>query len=654
MCGISIVISKSSNVNNLNNRLVSMTDIIRHRGPDDEGYLVVDRWNNCYSYGGNDTKYFINKYKLDYLPTEKIQNYKTDNKIKIAFGFRRLSIIDLTPTGHQPMSYMNGRYWIVFNGEIYNYIELRNELKDLGYRFHSNTDTEVIMAAYDYYGVDCFNKFNGMWAFVLYDLKNDEIIVSRDRFGIKPLYYYNDNNYLLFASEIKQFISFGGLDIQPYVEKIINDLNVDTREYLKETPFTNVFRFPKSHYLKTKVDSLNNKDIIFKQYYKLNYLIDDNRIEYDRNTAHNLAEEYYSLLEDSVSLRLRADVDVGTCFSGGLDSSSVVYLVNKLIQKKNISSQQKTFSLVFNSTDTKYCDESFFIDKLSKELNLKSYKTEPSVEDVLGNIRKMIFAMDTPQHSTLMSYIFTYQLVRQNGIVVTLDGQGADELQAGYLPYFRYYSINNSIFEALKKLSSNMSTMKGANKEIMLGVIFSVIKRLRLNSAAERYIRNKNKQTPFKTLNEKLFEDFNNNLETLFHYGDRGSMINSVEARFPMMDYRLVEFWMRMPSIYKLFDGYTKYIARISMNKKLPDDIVWRKDKKGWEMPQKEWVKNGLGVLIRDEVSNSRFLKEIGIDFNFSKFDMSISDNRHWKLPIRLYNLSQWYKIFFEESGKYE
>lgn len=651
MCGISAVILKNNKSSDLRGKLVKMMDIIKHRGPDDEGYLLIDNDNKAFCFGGKDTKVYGRDSNLGYLPKSSInenEKYVSD-KLKVALGFRRLSILDLSPSGHQPMSYMKGRYWIVFNGEIYNYVELKHELIKYGYFFQSNTDTEVVMAAYNYWGIDCFDKFNGMWALVLIDLNKNELIASRDRFGIKPLYYCNVDNYLLFASEIKQFLAFGDLNIEPHIEKIKTDVFFDTREYLEETAFTNVYRCPKAHYLKINISSGALDQLRFTKYYEFRFFNDNNNTKYDINTAKRFSEEYYNLLQDSVSLRLRSDVAVGTCLSGGLDSSSVVYYVNKLLNKNNIADNQKTFSLVFNSSETKYCDESEFIDKLSKQFNLNSYKFDPSVQDVIKNYNKMIFAMDTPQHSTLMSYIFTYKLVKKNGVTVTLDGQGADELQAGYLPYFRYYFTDNSFKDIFKKLISNYNVMEGSNKEIINGVIFSIIKKMNLKKITDTILQTKKLQSPFKVLNKKLFDDFNDNLQTLFHYGDRGSMINSVEARFPMMDYRLVEFWMGLPAIYKIHNGFTKYIARLSMNKKLPDEIVWRKDKKGWEMPQKEWIKDGLGILIKKEIEQSHFLKEININFEFDRFNMSINDHRHWKLPIKLFNLALWYKMFFEE-----
>jgi asparagine synthase (glutamine-hydrolysing) len=289
---------------------------------------------------------------------------------------------------------------------------------------------------------------------------------------------------------------------------------------------------------------------------------------------------------------------------------------------------------------------------LAQTLKLNSFKIYPSVNDVIKNYELMIYAMDTPQHSTLMSYIFTYKLVKNHGVTVTLDGQGADELQAGYIPYFRYYFSNMKINQIPEHISGNVNKMEGSTKEILTGILFSVFNNSYAKEIIEKILIEKKYQNPFKNLNEQLFLDFNNNLQTLLHYGDRGSMINSIEARFPMLDYRNVEFWMNLPLSYKIHDGWTKYIARLAFNKKLPDEIVWRKDKKGWELPQKEWIKNGLGEKIIFEIENSSFLKELGIKFDRKYLIRDVKNHKYWKLPIKLYNLSLWYKIFFIEGVK--
>jgi asparagine synthase (glutamine-hydrolysing) len=644
MCGISAIFLQDLKRIEFKDQLIRMNSIIRHRGPDDEGYLLVSKDYEPFPCMGPDSNNKLHS------PVEirQIENVTDQCDLRFGLGFRRLSILDLSPSGHQPMSYLDGRYWIVFNGEIYNYIELRAELIRHGYQFKSNSDTEVIMASYDFWGTDCLSRFNGMWAFVLLDLVQKEIVVSRDRFGIKPLYYYFNSGMLLFASEIKQFLAFGGLNIEADVDKIKKDFLFDTKEYGKETPFKNVFRFPKGCYLKLALEKQQYQILDFVRYYNLNFLSGSSYYDFSEINAQKYAEEYVNLLEDAVKLRLRADVDVGTCFSGGLDSSSIVYMVNKILGISKSSSRQKTFSLIFGSKDTKYCDESEFINILSGRLNLNSFTIDPGIKDIIDEYEKIVFAMDTPQHSSLMSYFFTYKLVRENRVIVTLDGQGADELQAGYFPYLLHYFSNLPV-KLWKKEYELLKKNPGSEKYILQGILFNLIAKTGGKNIINKILEKKGiEEDPWMDLNAVLLDDFNMNLQTLFHYGDRGSMYNSVESRFPMMDYRLVEFWMNLPVAYKIRNGYTKYIARIAMNNKLPEEIVWRRDKKGWEIPQKAWFNNGLSEIMQKKISASNFIRELGLGIDLNKLNRDNNDPRYWKLPFKTYNLALWHELFFE------
>lgn len=647
MCGISVVITKSNNVTNLTERLVRMTNVIKHRGPDDEGYLIVSNENDFFCLGGNDTKAYTSDSEIHYLPKANINEKNHCENIKLAFGFRRLSILDLSSTGHQPLCYLNRRYWVIFNGEIYNYLEIKKDLIHNGYVFNSNTDTEVILAAYDKWGPKCLNEFNGMWAIILYDSLKNEIFIARDRFGIKPLYYYRDNDLILFGSEIKQFLSFGSLNISPNIKKIEKDFPFDSQEQTHETPFTNVFRFPNATWSKISLEKTENFNIKFEKYYHLTYYKQNKYNEYSDTEALKFAEEYHYLLKDSIKLRLRSDVNIGTCFSGGLDSSSIVYFVNQLL---NNNSKQRTFSLVFNNPKTSYCDESKYIHELVTKLNLQSYSTEPDVSEVIENYNKMLFALDTPQSYNLMSYFFTYKLVRDNNTIVTLDGQGADELQAGYLPYLINYFSNLPYKKLLKEFNLFVNNPE-SSKQIVSGILSKFLKTLHSDRLVKYVLQQKEiRRDPFLDLNTKLFEDFNTDLQTLFHYGDRGSMLNSVESRFPMMDYRIVEFWFNLPYKYKLCNGYTKYIARLALQNKLPDNITWRRDKKGWETPIYNWLKNGLYDQMKPVIQNSYLLKHLKIsETDYSKISLN-NKNFNAKKIIKFYNHAAWYETFFNHS----
>ena len=343
MCGIIGVISKKSlKVSTIK----KMNDAIAHRGPDGEGFF----------FAGD----VINDIHLEKIDTA------TSKNLNVAFGHKRLSIIDLSRQGHQPMSYID-RYWITYNGEIYNYIELKEELKKLGYSFKSQTDTEVILAAYDAWGVDCQNKFNGMWAFALFDIEKEVIFISRDRFGIKPLYFYQDNKNFIFASEIKALLENNEVVTSPNVSFLKEYYNTGSKEYAQETAFTNIYRFNFSSYV--VLDEKNFTEKISEVRY-WDYEVDTSVQEYSHDEAVKYAHKYYLLLKDAVRIRLRADVNVGTTLSGGLDSSSIVYLINEIKKEKKKSYTIETFSTVYHSKETKECDESYYINLITNQLLL--------------------------------------------------------------------------------------------------------------------------------------------------------------------------------------------------------------------------------------------------------------------------------------------
>mgnify|MGYP003391645790 FL=1 len=288
MCGISGIISKKRIEKDI---IEPMTDTIIHRGPDGFGYYYGE---------------------------------------KFVFGHRRLSIVDLSDAGHQPMQYLN-RYVITFNGEVYNHLELRKELEKNGYVFQSHTDTEVIMASYDFWGVDCLNKFNGMWAFVIHDRLKDKYFMSRDRFGKKPFYYYKDQEKFIFGSEIKVILAHPDVESKPNLKFLDSYVQNGAKEYIKETAFENIFRFDFSSYFEGSLEDVFEN---FEQNKFWEIKPNLSHEKFDKEKAKEYAKQYYELLEDAVRIRLRADVKVGSALSGGLDSSSIVYLVNKLLKEQ--------------------------------------------------------------------------------------------------------------------------------------------------------------------------------------------------------------------------------------------------------------------------------------------------------------------------------
>lgn len=295
-----------------------MTDSLIHRGSDDEGYLMGGSYEEDQALP-----------KCDFTPCP----------FSLAFGHRRLAIVDLSSQGHQPMQY-KGSYWIVYNGEVYNYLELREELEKIGYTFRSHTDTKVIIASYDAWGSECLKKFNGMWAFVIYDSKNRKLFISRDRFGIKPLYYYQDSENFVFSSEIKAFFRHPIIGKEPNRDYCKVFLRKGPQEHLRETAFSGIYRFDNASFLECDIEGIF---LPFKE--KKFWAVTPNLSSepYNQEKATKYSEHYYQLLSDAVRLRLRADVKVGSALSGGFDSSSIVYLIHHHLKLNNQKEMQETF-----------------------------------------------------------------------------------------------------------------------------------------------------------------------------------------------------------------------------------------------------------------------------------------------------------------------
>ena len=590
MCGISGIISKKRIEKDI---IEPMTDTIIHRGPDGFGYYYGE---------------------------------------KFVFGHRRLSIVDLSDAGHQPMEYLN-RYVITFNGEVYNHLELRIELEKNGYLFQSHTDTEVIMASYDFWGVDCLNKFNGMWAFVIYDRLKDKYFMSRDRFGKKPFYYYKDQEKFIFGSEIKVILAHPDVESKPNLKFLDSYVQNGAKEYIKETAFENIFRFDFSSYFEGSLEDIFEN---FEQNKFWEIKPNLSHEKFDEEKAKEYAKQYYELLEDAVRIRLRADVKVGSALSGGLDSSSIVYLVNKLLKEQGKEELQETFSSVYKSDGTQECDESYFIDIMALKLGVHSNQIEPKEDEIPSQIEKMIWHLENPPDNSLMSSWHTFKLVASTDVKVTLDGQGADEQLGGYLPYLLNYISSLSIFDMFSQAKKCLQ-IPNSSKYVFVGLCLGLYRVLFGEKFLKFTIKNIFKRDFETNLNKKLGIDTMGSLITLIHYADHTSMAFSIESRMPFMDYRLVEFLASVPACYKMRDGWTKYLARLAFDGKLPDEINWRKDKMGWPIPEKKWFYGNLNRWFIENIESCKLSK---------KLSFKEKENKRFSNNIKRMNLSIWEKSF--------
>ena len=411
MCGIAGIFSFCEDSNVLR-KIEEMTDIVRHRGPDDEGFVFFSGLEASPEFrGGKDTPDDCYSSGFFYLP-RNIFNGSINPKAFAALGHRRLSILDLSPAGHQPMSTGDGRYVIVFNGEIYNYLELRSELEELGCSFVSNGDTEVILHAYKHWGKDCLHRFNGMFAFILFDRFNCKVFAARDRYGVKPLYYwYSPEGFLAFASEIKQFTMLPGWRPLLNGQRAYDFLTWGLSDHTGETLFERVYQFRGGEYLETKIDEIS-KGLPLQTWYTFE------TTEIDA-TFEESVDYFRHLLTDSVRLRLRSDVPVGYSLSGGLDSSSLVCIADRFIHQSNPNNLQRTF---FAGVDVKELDESEFADEVVTRTNAQMQKKYPTGDELLRDLETVLWHQDEPFRTTsVYAEWCVYRLMAEHGITVSIE-----------------------------------------------------------------------------------------------------------------------------------------------------------------------------------------------------------------------------------------
>lgn len=576
MCGIAGIIYKDKSYNVDKNIIKKMTDSIAHRGPNAEGSFIE---NN------------------------------------LGLGHRRLSIIDLSYEGNQPMISKDSKYVLVFNGEIYNYIEIKRKLEKLGSTFSTKTDTEVIIECYRRFGTDCVKKFNGMWSFALYDREKNIVFFSRDRFGVKPFYYIDRDDMFAFASEPKAILAAFP------EEKIVNDNqiwrfikgypdSIDTNTFYK-----NIVSLEASHNI---IYDLKSNRIVKNQYWKI-----DNKRNYEKwIKGKNPLITFKKLLEDSIKLRLRSDVPIGTSLSGGLDSSLLVG-----IMAKKFGMKVETFSSIYKDKD---CNEKEYIDSVNRYNNTKAVHVYPKGDqDFIERFKKIVYHHDCPLLSG--SYYSQYSVDEKasEDVKVLIDGQGADELFGGYLNSFDY-----RVEDILEK-PTFLNKIRATKLITIFGIEFKDNRELISSNNIRKAFGKKNldlwkkkditKYSHFRELfnedflqkvekesipaitgdvkgklNQMLYKQFfQTNLPNILMHADAASMMFSVEVRNPFLDYRLVEFAMALDGKYKVKNQWTKWIMRKTCQEYLPKKVVRRTNKMGYPAPFSRWAKQSK---VKDEI----------------------------------------------------
>lgn len=559
----------------------------------------------------------------------------------VALGHRRLAIIDLSDDGRQPMQ-LDGRYTVVFNGEIYNYIELRAELEALGRRFRTRSDTEVLLAAYAEWGTGCLERLNGMWAFAIHDSEARTVLLARDRMGKKPLLLARGPGFLAFASEAKALLAHPRVARRPDLDELRRYLAHGTCAWSEHTSFAGITRLPPASWWLVRTDRDPAEAPSPRRWWSLAPTISHER--HDPARARALADQYYHLLKEAVAFRLRADVRVGTALSGGLDSSSIAYLVREIRSEQGRDpSEQETFSSVYTAPGTEHCDESSFIAATAAQLQVRSNTIEPLAGEIIARHRDLIRIMEDPPESTCMSGWHTFLLVARRGVRVTLDGQGADEQLAGYLDYLSVHGAARGFAGPGEVLA--FRHVPGALRHAGRGWAQGQI--ARLGPAGSGLLRLLGKRGVLHTdVNERLAADCGSGLLNLIHYSDRVSMGHSVESRMPFLDVRLMEFLASVPSTYKIHDGWTKHLARLAFAGRLPDQVVWRRDKMGWPIPEDRWFRGQLRPEFAGAIRSCPLLRELGWD---GDIDRLLDDRRQPITPlVRLYNLATWRSVFLD------
>jgi asparagine synthase (glutamine-hydrolysing) len=637
MCGIAGIVLKNKNSFNLKETIFKTSQSIKHRGPDGEGFLLIGE--NTVPCSSKDTSSL--KQGLNYIPKKNISEANGD--FHLALAHRRLSILDLSETGHQPMALQDGKLWITYNGEIYNYLELKKELEAEGAKFVSTSDTEVILYAYKHWGTDCLDKFNGMWSFCIYNEEKQELFCSRDRFGVKPFYYTDNDNVFAFASEQKALVK-GGLVKAEINKKALHDYLINNRMEEEENNFFGgISELWPGYYLKY---NLKNHSFNTACYYKLN---SDYDYSTDLQSNEELVAEVKEKLTNAVNLRLRSDVPVGSCLSGGIDSSALA----ALMEQKN---PVYLFTSVFQNEKI---DESYYARLVANKINCIHKTIEPTADGLFKELETLVYAQDVPiwDTSTYAQYK-VMELAKQNNIKVVLDGQGADELFAGYhhhfiakwnnlLGYGNIFGFSREIHQSKKTIETPFALfVKEKIKANYNSYLKEVAPYFDKGFTDSYKIHNQTKY--FDNVNKQLAYDITNaRLKSFLKCEDRCGMWHSVESRTPFSDdIELINLMFSINGNRKIQKGVSKFFLREAVKDKLPQEIYERYDKKGFETPMNKWIKGNYKKMF--EILNPFEFDFVNLDKLKKKFDSETADTKEIKLLYKLYILALWNKIFIQ------
>ncbi len=625
-------------------RLKEMIRVQAHRGPDGEGYVLLDargRVQPLAVSGGSAAA-------------------GTAGPFAIGLGHRRLAIVDLSQRGHQPMGTEDGRCWVTYNGEIYNHVELRHELRAKGYRFRSASDTEVLLAAYREWGEDCVTRFNGMFAFAIWDGVRGRLVCARDRLGVKPFYYHWDGERFMFASEIKGLLA-GGLRPSPSPRAIYDYLDRAALDNSEGTFFGGVRQLLPAHRL-----VVDGERLTLLRYWDLPSG-EPGRGEAPAETV----ARFRDLFRDAVRIRLRSDVPVGTCLSGGLDSSSIVCVAAALLAEDK-SDPLHAFSSCYE--EAAY-DERRFIRPVLERTGAEPHYTVPEPQDLAATVSQLVWQQEEPfGSSSIFAQWTVMRLAARQGVKVLLDGQGADELLAGYHGFFGAYFADLLAqgrgvtllreLGAYRRLHGPLSRYALATlaRALLPAALIGGL-RDRLTGSADWMAEDFRRQwgahaaEPVRTgshmqaMQRRLLTG--NGLRALLHYEDRNSMAFGIETRLPFLDYRLVEFLCGVDPGHKIRRGWTKAILRDAMEEILPEEVRRRADKMGFVTPEDVWFRTSLREMARDILSDSRTRARgyLNVEAALAHFERHAAGQTNISNTIwRWLNLELWCRRFVDQD----
>ncbi|MCJ7507488.1 MAG: asparagine synthase (glutamine-hydrolyzing) [candidate division Zixibacteria bacterium] len=633
MCGICGIIYNDRQKTVDSHLIREMCQVLRHRGPDDQGFYL---------------------------------------KGNVGLGHQRLSIIDLG-LGHQPISNEDDTLWIIYNGEVYNYLEIRPSLEKKGYKFKTNSDTEVVLHAFEEYGVDCLKYFRGMFGFAIWDEKKKTLFLARDRMGVKPLYYSFNNDFFIFGSEIKTILQNEQMPCQLNFSSLNQFLSL---KYTSDdsTLFSGIKKLLPGRYL-----IYQDKKISIKQYWDIDY---SNSLALKDNSQY--VEEFYSLFKESVKMRLRSDVPLGMFLSGGIDSSIIATSMSKMVDQPI-----KTFSVAFKE---KAYSELEYARLVAKHIKADHHEIIVEPEQFFSHLPFLIWQEDEPiAHPSSIPLYFVSKLASQH-VKVVLTGEGSDELLAGYERYYQtlYNLAYNRYFEKIVPgfvkqkiirklidilphsfpgkryairsflyLDSDLESIYWDNfstfsKEMLRELLLPEIReRVKIDESYAPLLGYFNQSNSPDLLNKFLYVDLKSYLVELLMKQDQMSMAASIESRVPFLDHKLVEFVARIPIELKLKGFTTKRILREAAKEDLPKPILVRK-KKGFPVPIAKWFKNEYYDLACQIILDDRAKKRGFFDFNYIEKLLLMHKNGERDFSDRIWtliNFELWQRIFLDKEN---